>query len=112
LDMSKEAYLLHLRANGQAISYQKINLWIEKGSNRPIKEEVFLSSNKLYKTLFFTKYQTIEGKEINMEIAFIDYFNKGKKTLLQFSKPQIEKHLSADFFLKDKLPAVSNELSK
>ena len=112
LDMSKDAYLLHLRANGQAISYQKINLWIEKVSNRPIKEEVFLSSDKLYKTLLFTNYQNIWGKEINMEIAFIDYFNKGKKTLLQFSKPQIEKHLSADFFLKDKLPSVSKELSK
>jgi outer membrane lipoprotein-sorting protein len=109
-DKKEEAYLLHLHAISPDISYKKINLWVDKSSKRPVKADIYLSSEKLYKTIFFTKYQTIAGKEVNTQIEFIDYFNKGRKSVITFSKPQQEKNLPEHYFSKEKMPEVSKAM--
>ncbi len=111
-DKKEEAYLLHLHAVSQAISYRKINLWIDKNNKRPLKADIYLNSEKLYKTILFTKYQGIAGKEINTQIEFIDYFNKGRKSVMNFSKSQPEKNLPENYFIKEKLPEVSKKMSE
>jgi outer membrane lipoprotein-sorting protein len=109
-DKKEEAYLLHLHAVSQKISYRKINLWVDKKNKRPLKADIYLSSEKIYKTILFTKYQTIAGKEINTQIEFTDHFNKDRKSVINFSKVQQEKNLPEDYFIKEKLPAVSKEM--
>jgi outer membrane lipoprotein-sorting protein len=110
-DKKQEAYLLHLRAVSQEISYRKINLWVDKNNKKPIKADIYLSSEKIYKTLLFTKYQTIAGKEINTQIEFTDHFNKGRKSVINFSNAQQEKSLPENYFNKEKLPEVSKKMS-
>ena len=109
-DKKEEAYLLHLHAISPDISYRKINLWADKNSKRPIRADIYLSSEKLYKTMLFTKYQTIAGKEINTQTEFIDYFNKGRKSVINFSRAQQEKSLPESYFMKEKLPEVSKTM--
>ncbi len=110
-DKKQEAYLLHLHALSLDISYRKINLWVDKINKRPIKADIYLSSERLYKTILFTKYQAIAGKEINTQIEFIDFFNKGRKSVITFSRIQLEKNLPENYFVKEKLPEVSKTLS-
>jgi outer membrane lipoprotein-sorting protein len=105
-----EAYLLHLRAISPDISYGKINLWVDKDDKRPVRADIYLSSEKLYKTILFTKYQTIAGKEINTQIEFIDYFNKGRKSMITFSRAQQEKNLPEYYFIKEKMPEISKAM--
>jgi hypothetical protein len=109
-DKNEVAYLLHLHAISPDISYRKINLWVDKNNKRPIKADIFLSSEKLYKTILFTKYQTIAGKEINTQIEFTDHFNKERKSVIDFSKLQPEKNLPEDYFIKEKLREVSKTM--
>jgi len=109
-DKNEEAYLLHLHAVSQDISYKKINLWVEKNSKKPIKVNIFLSSEKLYKTILFTKYQIIAGKEISTQIEVTDHFNKGRKSVINFSKLKQEKNLPENYFIKEKLAEVSKTM--
>lgn len=111
-DKKQEAFLLHLRAVSQEISYGKINLWVDKNNRKPIKADIYLSSEKLYKTLLFTKYQIIAGKEINTQIEFTDHFNKDRKSVINFSKAQQEKNLPENYFIKEKLPEVSKTMNE
>jgi hypothetical protein len=61
----------------------------------------------LYKTIVFTKYEIVAGKEMNTQIEFTDHFNKERKTSIYFSKEKSEKNLPANYFIKEKLAEVS-----
>jgi outer membrane lipoprotein-sorting protein len=102
-EKKQEIYFLQLHAKSNDISYRKIYLWIDKKTNKPVKEDIYLSSDKLYKTIVFTKYETVAGKEMNTQIEFTDHFNKERKTTINFSKEKSEKNLPANYFLKEKL---------
>src|SRR5258708_21713701 len=78
---------------------------------RPVRADIYLSSDKLYKTVMFTKYQTIAGKEINTQIEFADYFNKGRKSVINFSRVQRERALPENYFIKEWLPAVFKKMN-
>jgi outer membrane lipoprotein-sorting protein len=106
----KEAFLLFLHAASEKVSYRKMNLWVRKKDSRPIKADIYLTSGKLYKTLLFTKYEIIDGKEINTQVEFTDYFNNGRKTVIDFSKAKKEKNLPDSYFLKENLPALSKQI--
>lgn len=109
-DNKVNAYLLHLHAISPDISYRKIDLWVDRNDKRPVRADIYLSLDKLYKTVLFTKYQTIAGKEINTQIEFTDYFNKGRKSVINFSRVQWERALPENYFIKEWLPAVSKEM--
>lgn len=109
-EKKREIYMLQLHAKSNEISYRKINLWIDKKTNQPIKEDIYLSSDKLYKTILFTKYEMVSGKEMNTQIEFTDHFNKERKTIINFSKEKQEKILPANYFIKEKLAEVSKEI--
>src|SRR5450432_1544713 len=47
----KQAYLLYLHAVSQDISYRRINLWVTAKSKKPLKADIYLGSERLYKTL-------------------------------------------------------------
>lgn len=46
---------LDLTAKTSGASYQRIELWLEKGCNFPIKANMYLRSGKLAKEAWFTK---------------------------------------------------------
>jgi Outer membrane lipoprotein-sorting protein len=110
-DKTDEVFLLHLHAVSQEISYRKIDLWVDKNGKRPIKADIYLSSEKIYKTIQFTKYQTIAGKEINTQISFTDHFNKDRKSVIDFSRPQQENNLPESYFIKEKLREISKTMN-
>jgi outer membrane lipoprotein-sorting protein len=105
-------YLLNLAAKSQGATYQKIKLWIDKKTSRPLKSEVYLLSGKMFKTMYFTKYEIINNKEVNSQIEFIDHFNGDQKSVLNFSKITQEKSIPNRFFIKTSLAEVSDEVSE
>ncbi len=107
----QETYLIHLTSNSPKISYKRINLWIDKKTKKAIREDIYLSSEKLYKTIVFTKYQIVSGKEMNSEIEFIDHFNKDRKSVIIFSKAEQQNNLPSNYFIKEKLPEVSKTIN-
>lgn len=108
---SDDEYLLHLKAVSPQVSYRKIDVWIDKRTGQPLKEDIFLTSGKLYKTVLFTKYENVRGKEMNVQMEFIDHFNHDRKSILSFSDVKQEKNLPADYFIKEKLPDISKAMT-
>ncbi|HVM86599.1 MAG TPA: outer membrane lipoprotein-sorting protein [Puia sp.] len=104
-------YLLHLKSSSPENAYKKIDLWVDEKSKKALKADIYLSSEKLYKTILFTKYQMVTGREINMELELIDHFNKERRSVIKFSKPQQEKAIPENYFIADKLPEVSKMLN-
>jgi outer membrane lipoprotein-sorting protein len=101
------SYLLHLTARFPNASYKKMDLWVDMKTKRPLKESIYLSEGKLYKTLFFESYAMLMGKDFNERIVFVDHFNKDKKSTAVFSHVRQEKQLPQSYFLKEKMPENS-----
>ncbi len=105
-----DEYLLHLVAMSPQVSYRKIDLWIDERIKTPMKEDIYLTSGKLYKTVLFSKYENVRGKEMNVQMEFIDHFNHERKSVLSFSDVKQEKNLPGYYFDKEKLPSVSKAM--
>jgi len=105
-------YKFELAAKSTGATYQKVSLWINKKDSHPIQSQVYLSSGKLYKTLYFNKYETVSSKIINTQITFVDHFNKNLKSVLTFSEIKENANIPNRYFITTMLPEVSNELSK
>tara|TARA_B100000427_G_scaffold326457_1_gene335161 strand:+ start:3734 stop:4513 length:780 start_codon:yes stop_codon:yes gene_type:complete len=102
-------YEFSLKARSKGATYQRINLYIDT-DYRPKKAEVFLLSGKHYKTLTFSKYSQVSGKEINTEIIFIDHLNNNKVSTMNFEKINSEVKIPSRYFIKTALPDLSNAL--
>ncbi len=109
---AKNVYILYLAAKSNGATYQKIKLWVDKDTFKPLQAEVFLLSGKLYKTLKFTQYQTIAGAEVNTQIEFTDHFNKDQKSILDFTQVVQEKNIPNRYFIKTSLAVVSDEVCR
>ena len=105
-----ESYLLTMQAVSDQIPYQKINLWIGKKDFHPLKADVYLASGKLFKSLVFEGFAVVAGKEICTVIEYIDHFNKGRKSVIKFSRIKEFKNIPENYFLKDNLRALSGKL--
>jgi len=103
-------YLLRCTAVSPQVTYRKINLWIDQRTGRPLKEEVYLTSGKLYKTVLFTRYENVHGRDMNVRVEFVDHFNHDRRSVLTFSEVQPVNDLPADYFDRDKLPVISKTI--
>ena len=109
-DSRKEPfYKFALKAKSKGATYQTITLYIDK-NYRPKIAEVFLLSGKHYKTLKFSEFSEVSGKEINTEIMFIDHLNNEKVSVMNFIKINPKNNLPERYFIKTALPDLSNEL--
>jgi len=93
-----------------AATYQKIKLWIEKSTSKPILSEVFLLSGKHFKTIEFTEFKKINGKEINTMMKYTDHLRKGESSVLMFTNITPKKDIPDKYFIKSYLPDLSNEI--
>ena len=105
----KKCFLLTLFAKSSGATYQSIKLLIDLDS-KPISAEMYLLSGKLYKTLKFTKFEMIHGKEINTQIEFVDHLNKDKVTTLTFTEIMPESSIPNQYFLNTSLPDLGDVL--
>ncbi len=102
--------ILHLTANSKGATYQKIKLWLEAKSSKPLFCEVFLLSGKHFKTIEFTKYDKIGGKNVNTEMVYTDHLNKDEKSTLSFTQFIPRNDLPEKYFIKTYLPDLSVEI--
>lgn len=107
-----ETFLLHLVALSKENAYQKIDLWVNKQNKRPLQADIYLASGRKFKTIQFSKYETIGDKDINTQIVFTDHFAGNKQSVISYSDIKKEKMFPAYYFIKDSLPAVSREMRR
>ena len=97
---------LVLSAKTRGATYQRIELWLTADGYRPVSSKVYLLSGKLFKSMQFLRYDTVNGKTMNTAINIVDHFREGQSSRIEFE--QIEQRDWPDrLFLKTALPNIS-----
>lgn len=81
---------LQLSATRADVSYFKVDYWVEKDSNRPVKGQFYSESGRLLKTAFYRRYQMQLGKMRPMETVIIDGMDPQWVTSMQYSQYRLK----------------------
>lgn len=99
-----ECYILDLAAQREGATYNRVELWVRKADARPKKAEIYLSSGKHYKTIFYDEFSTVHDRLLLTQMTILDRLREGSKTIMTFSgytpKDIPEKYFNKDYLEK------------
>ena len=99
-----ECYVLNLDAQREGATYNRVELWVRKEDARPKKAEIYLSSGKHYKTIFYDAFSTVHDRLLLTQMTILDRLRDGSKTIMTFSgyapKEIPEKYFNKDYLEK------------
>jgi hypothetical protein len=81
----RHCYKLGLAAAVADATYHRIELWVEKSSNRPVKGKFYSDSDRLLKTAYYRRFQSELGLERPTEIVIIDGLTPTWVTVMRYS---------------------------
>jgi len=79
-------YLLHLKAKGRNVAYDRIRLWADKGNKLPRKIECLTEAGMLIKTLYFKDVKDFGGFSRPATMETDSPLHKGYKSVMLFAK--------------------------
>lgn len=94
--------VLELKAKRDGATYNRIEYWIAKGTNRPKHAEIYLTSGKHYKTIDFDTYDEILGRPLLTQMTITDRLRSGRTTIMRYAS-YAPKELPEKYFNKDYL---------
>jgi hypothetical protein len=100
---SSHCYKLNLTAKASDVTYNSIDLWIEQGSNRPVKARFYSESNSLLKTAFYRGYRQELGRDRPTETIIIDGLDPGWVTIMRYTDYSL-RDVPDSWFQRDYLP--------
>lgn len=81
------SHVLDLKANGNAVAYDRLKMWVDKKSVVPTKIEAYAVSGLLIKTLHYSKITDFGGGIVRPAMLETDSpLHKGYKSVMLFSK--------------------------
>jgi len=99
-----ECYVLDLAAQREGATYNRVELWVRRVDARPKKAEIYLSSGKHYKTIFYDAFSTVHDRLLLTQMTILDRLREGSKTIMTFSgytpKEIPEKYFNKDYLEK------------
>lgn len=95
-------YVLELRARRDGATYNRIEYWVARGTNRPKRAEIYLTSGKHYKTIDFDTYEEILGRPLLTKMTITDRLRSGRTTIMRYDAYG-PKELPDKYFNKDYL---------
>ncbi len=81
----RQTYKLQLSALRPDVSYQKVELWVDRASNQPVKALFFSEEGSLLKTAFYRRFEKQLGLDRPTETVIIDGLNPGLVTLMRYT---------------------------
>jgi outer membrane lipoprotein-sorting protein len=82
---SRHCYKLALAAVSDDVTYHHIEMWIDTGSNHPVKGRFYTESGRLLKTAYYRHYQAQLGVERPTETVIIDGLDPKWVTVMRYS---------------------------
>jgi outer membrane lipoprotein-sorting protein len=95
-------YVLDLRAKREGATYNRIEYWVAKGTNRPKRAEIYLTSGKHYKTIDFETYSEIYGRQLLTKMIITNRLRSGSTTIMRYDSYGA-RELPDKYFNKDYL---------
>ena len=85
-----ECLKLKLKAKTKSAVYDRIVLWVEKNSFKPLKGDFYAVSGKLLKTGYYKDYINVLGKKRPMVLEIHDELRKGQYSIMEYSNMRLE----------------------
>lgn len=99
--IENENYLvLELKAVDRTVTYDKVVLWVNKNTDRPLKAEFYALSGRLLKTCRYQNYREAAGAFRPTRLVMEDGLVEGSKSVLDYSDLR-NKDLPDRMFAKD-----------
>lgn len=99
-------YCIELEAKQDNTVYPKKIYWVRQDNYLPLKVQSFSLSGKLMQTAYFLKYIQLQGKYVWVKGVFVDEFEKGNKTAVEFKNLSTAK-VPDHYFTKGYLESLS-----
>jgi outer membrane lipoprotein-sorting protein len=97
------AQVLELKARSPESAYDRILLWVEKASQRPLRQEFYTVSGKRLRTINYGKPATFGGIAVNSEIDVESTLMPRDRTVLTITGLAVRQKLPAGMFQKDSI---------
>ncbi|HLG98113.1 MAG TPA: outer membrane lipoprotein-sorting protein [Bryobacteraceae bacterium] len=88
--------------------YNRIEYWVERGTNRPIKGKFYSDSGRLLKIAYYHKYEEQLGALRPAEVVLIDAVNASLATTIDYADYQFQ-DIPEAWFQRDYLPRLKPE---
>ncbi len=98
---------LDLQAANRDAVYSRIELWLERGTYRPVKGKYYSDSGRLLKIAYFHKYVAELGAVRPSETVIIDAIDPNSVTTMTLSG-YVEQDIPDAWFQRDFLPRLSD----
>jgi Outer membrane lipoprotein-sorting protein len=82
----RHSYQLALAATSNDVTYDHIEMWIDAANNRPIKARFYTESNRLLKTAYYRRFESVLGVERPTETIIIDGLDPKWVTIMRYSE--------------------------
>jgi len=105
---SRDCWHLDMKAATPEAAYNRIEYWVERATNRPVKGKFYADSGRLLKIAYYHKYeQQLEGMRPT-EVILIDAINSNLATTIGYSDYRFQEIPDA-WFQRDYLPRLRAE---
>lgn len=81
----RQCQVLDLAAAAPGVTYQRIEIWLDAQTTRPVKARFYSESDRLLKTAFYRRYAMQLGVERPTETVIIDGLDSSWVTVMRFS---------------------------
>jgi outer membrane lipoprotein-sorting protein len=82
---TRKCYKLALAGAAPDVTYNRIEMWIDIATNRPVKARFYTESGQLLKTAYYRRYQPQLGLERPTEAIIIDGLDPNWVTVMRYS---------------------------
>jgi hypothetical protein len=83
--VKRRCHVLRLEAASPDVTYERIELWAEQGSARPVKGRFLSESDRLLKTAYYRKFAPQLGRERPTEVVIIDGLDPQWVTVMRYA---------------------------
>jgi outer membrane lipoprotein-sorting protein len=107
----EKSYELELISKNNNTTYYRIEVLIEKNSFKPLRAKAYLQSGKLYKTIYYTGFESFSGRLMSTNLKFIDHLRKEEESRMVFSNVRYQE-IPENYFKIGALPGLSKTLTE
>ena len=105
---TRHCYKLDIKQRTPDATYDHILMWIEQGTNRPVKASFYSDSGKLLKKAYYRRYEMQLGVERPTETVIIDGLDPQWVTVMRFSD-MVKREVPEVWLQRDYLPRFKPE---
>lgn len=105
---TKHCYKLDIKQRTPDATYDHISMWVEQGTNRPIKAMFYSDSGKMMKKTYYRRYESQLGVDRPTEMIIIDGLDPQWVTVMRFSN-MVKRDVPELWLQRDYLPRFTPE---